>query len=78
MRYDKKEGRGCYTWPSGNQYKGQFYNDKRHGKGLMVWADGSWYKGDWVDGVQHGIGLLKTKKDEKAGYFEQNIFKYEI
>jgi hypothetical protein len=44
----------------------------------MVWADGSSYKGDWVDGVQHGIGLLKTKKEEKAGYFEQNIFKYEI
>lgn len=71
-----KDGRGCFTWASGNNYKGEFKNDKRHGKGMMVWSDGSCYKGDWFEGIQHGWGAMTFTdgKESKIGRFDKNKF----
>ena len=40
---DKKDGRGVFTWASGNEYKGSYINDEREGYGEMYWTDGSCY-----------------------------------
>ncbi len=48
---DKKNGRGKFTWPSGNIYDGDYKDDERHGFGSMTWIDGSEYRGQWVHGV---------------------------
>ena len=40
-----KNGKGTYSWASGNIYKGDYFNDERHGNGQMIWTDGSMYDG---------------------------------
>lgn len=60
FRFDKKEGRGVYTWTGkeSNVYEGEFKAGKRNGRGTFWWSDGSWYEGDFRDGVQSGWGVL--------------------
>ena len=45
----------------------------------MLWTDGSMYEGEWDCGIQHGLGrMIFTDGTTKEGYFENNVFKYEI
>jgi len=46
-----KQGKGTFTWSSGNVYKGEFFSDERHGYGEMFWIEGSKYLGEWLKGI---------------------------
>jgi hypothetical protein len=47
---DKFEGKGRYTYITGNYYIGEFKNGKRNGKGEYYEKNGDLlYKGNWVD-----------------------------
>ena len=71
---DKKNGKGTFTWASGNNYNGSYFDDMRHGYGEMHWADGSWYKGQWKDGVQNGVGqTYQLGQPPRRGVFENNV-----
>jgi len=49
-------GKGTYTWPSGNKYVGEFKNGNLNGQGTKTWATGGKYVGEWKNGDQHGKG----------------------
>lgn len=38
--WNTKHGKGIYTWPNGNEYKGDFIHEKLHGKGEMKYIMG--------------------------------------
>lgn len=38
--WNTKHGKGIYTWPNGNEYKGDFFHEKLHGKGEMKYIMG--------------------------------------
>lgn len=46
-----KNGKGVFTWASGNIYKGEYSEDERNGNGQMLWTDGSMYEGEWRRGI---------------------------
>jgi hypothetical protein len=37
------------TYPSGEQYVGEFMDDKRHGQGTMTYPNGGYQTGKWQD-----------------------------
>lgn len=37
---NKKDGKGIFTWASGNVYKGEFREEKMCGKGEMTYTTG--------------------------------------
>ena len=39
-----KKGLGTFTWASGDQYVGEFYNDKFHGQGTYSYENGNIFK----------------------------------
>jgi hypothetical protein len=41
--HNKKDGKGIFTWPTGNVYKGQFKEEKMCGKGEMTYTTGHRY-----------------------------------
>jgi hypothetical protein len=48
-----------YTWPSGNNYKGQWFQGKRHGLGVET--KGRWiYKGEWTQGFKGRYGVRQS------------------
>ena len=74
-----KNGKGVFTWASGNIYKGDYVSDERHGNGQMLWTDGSMYEGEWKRGIQHGVGRIVFPDGTfKEGYFENNVYKYPL
>ena len=42
-------GRGKYTWPSGDVYEGEMKDDKFHGQGTKTYRDGRRESGTWQD-----------------------------
>ncbi len=57
-------GQGTFSWPSGLQYTGEFWNNKRQGTGLQVWPDGAKYEGRFEDDMRHGHGRHCWKNGE--------------
>eukprot|EP00727_Mastigamoeba_balamuthi_P009865 m51a1_g5500 putative tyrosine protein kinase (721) ;mRNA; r:355924-358483 len=54
-----QEGRGRYTWSTGDTYEGDWLNKQRHGRGVQVFADsGNKYDGKWEHDVKCGLGTL--------------------
>jgi len=45
-------GKGIFTWPSGERYEGEYYEDQKHGEGRLTYSDGSYYQGEWRGGVR--------------------------
>lgn len=41
-----------FTWPNGDQFKGNYFQDFRDGYGEMHYANGSIIKGIWEQGVK--------------------------
>ena len=54
---DKMNGRGLYTWASGDRYEGQWKDDKRNGQGIFTWTDGKRYEGEYKDDKRNGQGI---------------------
>lgn len=74
LENNKRNGFGLYTFPSGDQYEGQWRNDLMHGRGRMEWkSDGTWYNGDWEYGIQHGMG---TEVDSDGTIKHQGRFQH--
>ena len=49
---DKFEGKGKYTYITGNYYIGEFKNGKRNGKGKQYYKNGDlMHEGNWVDDI---------------------------
>lgn len=45
------------TYPSRNEYEGQWKNDKKDGKGIMNWVNAhERYVGEWKEDLQDGYG----------------------
>ncbi len=53
----KAQGRGIYTWTSGDRYEGNWKDDVPDGKGTYTWANGSGYQGDWRNGKKQGKAI---------------------
>ncbi|KAL8580369.1 hypothetical protein ACOMHN_037468 [Nucella lapillus] len=52
-----RHGGGVRQYPSGNLYRGMWFNNVRHGQGTMKWIDRNQiYTGQWENGIQHGMG----------------------
>ena len=64
-RAGKMNGRGVYSWASGNRYEGEFANDNFNGHGVMVWANGDRYDGLWKEDKANGQGT-KTVADGRV------------
>jgi hypothetical protein len=56
------EGRGVYTYPTGDVYEGGFRQGKRHGFGIYIeFVTKNQYEGEWVADQRHGQGVLSSK-----------------
>lgn len=49
-------GRGTLTYPSGDEYVGDFVNGVRSGEGTYTWKNGAYYTGAWSDDQMNGRG----------------------
>jgi hypothetical protein len=47
---DKKQGYGCFEWPDGRKYRGEWKNGKQHGRGFYTGTDGIEKEGEWANG----------------------------
>ena len=61
----KKEGKGVFTWDSGNKYDGEWKNDKKEGKGVFTWDSGNKYDGEWKNGKKEGKGVYTWDSGDK-------------
>ena len=65
---------GCYTWPSGNTFSGQWQNGKRHGLGVET--RGRWiYRGEWNQGLKgrYGVRASLTSGAKYEGTFSSGL-----
>jgi outer membrane biosynthesis protein TonB len=59
---NKRDGKGKYTYKSGNVYDGDWKNDKMAGSGTYKSAEGWTYIGEFRNDVFHGTGKYYDKK----------------
>jgi hypothetical protein len=73
-RNDIVDGAGCYCWPDGSVYEGEWRGGRRHGRGVMRGPDGGTYAGEWADGRKHGDGKYKWASGaEYEGRFKEGM-----
>ena len=70
---------GAYTFPSGNQYVGEWKDDQFHGQGTYTWGSGDFYGdvyvGEFKDGARHGQGTYTFANGDKyVGEFKDNLY----
>ncbi|KAJ3215829.1 MORN repeat-containing protein 5 [Clydaea vesicula] len=51
QKNERIEGKGKYTFPSGNIYVGEFKDGKFHGKGIIHFKTGGQYEAEWINGI---------------------------
>ena len=56
------------TFPSGNEYKGEWSDDKQNGFGIMTFANLDKYEGGWKDGNMEGFGKYSIYDSAKKKY----------
>ncbi len=61
---DCKNGRGTYTWVSGDKYTGEYKNGNRTGQGTYTWANGNKYTGEFRDNKLNGQGTFTSAKGD--------------
>ncbi|MCP4134538.1 MAG: hypothetical protein GY754_26425 [bacterium] len=59
----KRDGKGTYTWESGDTYTGSWKDDKRD-YGTYTWRSGDKYTGKWKDDKRHN-GTYSWKAGEE-------------
>ena len=74
----RKHGKGEKTWPSGDRYEGEFFEDYRHGAGVYGFGRGPWqgerYEGAFAYDRRHGFGVyLWRTGDRYAGPWENDV-----
>ena len=57
----ERNGKGVFTYRSGEVYSGSWLNDKRNGKGKLIWKNGNVYDGGWLDDKRRGKGKVTYK-----------------
>ena len=60
-KYGKKEGNGKYTFPNGDIYEGEWFENKPHGQGLFE-TEGKTYKAMWRNGQIAEAPLVEVKE----------------
>ena len=61
LRDGKMDGRGFYSYASGNRYEGEWLDDKRHGHGVFVFTNGARFDGEWRDNKPNGAGTYTAR-----------------
>ena len=56
---------GTFTFPSGNEYVGEWKDDKRHGHGASTFVDGGQHVGEYKDGKPNGHGTYTWADGDK-------------
>ena len=59
----KRNGKGKYTWNSGEVYDGDWVDGNRTGIGTYTWQDGDKYEGGFKNGVRIGKGTFTWADD---------------
>lgn len=68
-------GKGIYTWDSGDKYDGEFKNGFFHGNGTYLYSNGNKYIGQWKNNKEHGIGVFTLSSgDRYEGEFKNGNF----
>ena len=57
-----KQGKGQYTFGSGDVFTGTYENNVRHGEGKLVKADGEERTENWKEGKLINFNITKEKK----------------
>lgn len=71
-------GLGCYQWPNGDAYSGEFLAGQFNGKGSLTYAAGGSYSGDWSMGNKDGFGMMTfADGSEYDGEFVNNFMQGE-
>ena len=69
---------GTVTFPSGNQYVGEFKDNLFHGQGTLAFSNGSQYVGEFKDDLFHGQGTYTYVNGRQLeGIWEEGVFLYE-
>jgi hypothetical protein len=53
-------GYGCYLWPNGSVYKGEWKENKMCGAGVYSWASGRSVECQFLDNQKHGKARIKA------------------
>ena len=68
-----KSGLGCYTYPSGATYEGEWQQNVKNGLGVYKYAKGGSYVGNFKSGEFSGFGVRKLRSGVvKAGIWKAN------
>ena len=68
-----KSGLGCYTYPSGAIYEGEWQQNVKNGLGVYKYAKGGSYVGNFKSGEFSGFGVRKLRSGVvKAGIWKAN------
>ena len=62
---DCENGKGAYTWVSGDKYVGEFKDQRFEGLGAYTWADGNKYVGEYKEGNFNGKGTFTWANGDK-------------
>ncbi|XP_033102971.1 MORN repeat-containing protein 4-like [Anneissia japonica] len=66
---------GTYTYPEGDEYRGEWLEGKRHGVGHLRLRDGSTYTGHFEHGLSSGTGVMVFSDGSRyEGEFVQGKF----
>jgi hypothetical protein len=74
----RKQGKGTYTWASGNKYEGNYIDDEMNGFGTYYSTEGWKFEGNFKNGKFHGNGTYYFPDGKKRkGVWENGEFKSE-
>lgn len=63
--YNKRSGRGEFSWKNGDFYVGEWLEGRRHGNGMWRSVKGSKYIGEWQNGHPFGTGVMISEQGSK-------------
>ena len=63
FRAGRKHGEGVKSWPNGDRYAGEFFEDAKHGTGRYDFGRGPWaaesYQGGFLNDLRYGMGVYR-------------------